>query len=60
MFYMKSLLILPSFDKKTLSLSGNIKIFRPERRMYIYTLPPFMDEVVSEEWRLIKCREERR
>ena len=53
---MKSLLILPSFHKKTLSHSGNIKIVRPERRMYMYT-PPFMDEVVSEERQLMKWME---
>ena len=49
MFYMKSLLILPSFHKKTLSHSGNIKIFCPERRMYMYTPPTIYGR--SSKWR---------
>ena len=32
----------------TLSCSGHIKIFHP-RMMNIYILPPFLDEVLSEE-----------
>ena len=49
MFYMKSLLILPSFHKKTLSHSGNIKIFCTERRMYMYTPPTIYGR--SSKWR---------
>ena len=52
-FCIKILLILPKFHEKTLSRSGDIKIFCPGR-MYMYSLlhprlPPFMDEVLSEE-----------
>ena len=36
MFSTKILWILPKFHEKTLSHSGDIKIFRPGRRMYIY------------------------
>ena len=54
MFFIKTLSILPRFREKTLSRSGDIKIFRPGRRMYMYTLPPFTDEVLSEEIKLIK------
>ena len=49
MFCMKILLISPKFREKTLSRSGDIKIFRPRRRIYMYTAPLFMDEVLSEE-----------
>ena len=50
MFCMKILLILPKFHEKTLSRSGDIKIFLPGRKMYMYILsPPFMEEVLSEE-----------
>ena len=28
---------------------GDIKIFRPGRRIYMYTLPPFMDAMLSKE-----------
>ena len=44
MFCVKILSILPKFHEKPLSRSGNIKIFGPGRRMYMYTLPPFVDE----------------
>ena len=54
MFSMNVLLILPKFREKTLSRSGDIKIFRPERRMYMYSLRPFMDEMLSEERQLMK------
>ena len=54
MFFIKILLILPKFHEKTLSRPGDTKIFRPERRMYMYTLPPFMDAVLNEERQLIK------
>ena len=54
MFCMKILLILPKFNEKILSHSRDIKIFRPGRRMYMYTLPPFMDEMLSEERQLMK------
>ena len=54
MFCMKNLLILPKFNEKTLSRSEDIKIFRPGRRIYMYALPPFMDEVLSEERQLMK------
>ena len=46
---MKILLILPKFHEKTLRRPGYIKIFCPGRRMYIYTLPPFIDAVLTEE-----------
>ena len=49
MFFIKILLILPKFHEKTLSRPRDIKIFRPGRRMYMFTLPPFMDAVLSEE-----------
>ena len=49
MFYMKILLILPKFHEKTLSLPRYITIFCPGRRMYMYTLPAFMDAVLSGE-----------
>ena len=51
---MKILLMLPKFHEKTLSHPGNIKTFRPRRTMYIYTLPPFMDALLSEERQLMK------
>ena len=51
---MKILLILPKFHDKTLSRSGDIKIFRSGRRMYMYTLPPFMDALLSEKRQLMK------
>ena len=54
MFFMKMCLILPKFHEKTLSRHGDIKTFRPRRRMYMYTLPPFMDAVLSEERQLMK------
>ena len=54
MFFMKILSILPKFHEKTLSRPGDIKIFRPGRRMYMYTLPPFMDVVLSEERQSMK------
>ena len=50
---MKILLILPKFYEKILSHSGDI-IFSRGRRMYIGSLPPFMDEVLSEERQLMK------
>ena len=53
-FFMKTLLILPRLREKTLSRSGDIKIFRPGGRMYMYTLPPFTNEGLSEERKLIK------
>ena len=52
-FY-ENLLILSKFHKKTLSRPGDIKIFRPGKRMYTYTLPPFMEAVLSEERHLMK------
>ena len=55
MFFMKILLILPKFHEKTLSGPGDIKIFRPGRKMYLYTLPPFIDVVLSVERQLMKC-----
>ena len=51
---MKILLILPKFHGKTLKRPGDIKIFRPGRWMYMYTLPPFMDAVLNEERQLMK------
>ena len=54
MFFMNILSILPKFHEKTLSRPGDIKIFRPGRRMYMCTLPPFMDAVLSEERQLMK------
>ena len=54
MFFMKILLILPKFHKKTLSGPGDIKIFCPGRRMYIFALLPLMDAVFSEERQLMK------
>ena len=54
MFYVKILLILPKFHEKILSFSGDVKIFLLGRRMYMYTLPLFMDEVLSEETQLMK------
>ena len=61
MFSLKVLLILPKFHETShesfmrhLSRSGDIKIFRPGRRMYMYTLPPFMDEILSEERQIMK------
>ena len=38
-FFMKILLILPKFHEKSLSRPGDIKIFCPGRRNYMYTLP---------------------
>ena len=43
------LLILPKFHEKTLSLPRYITIFCLGRRMYMYTLPAFMDAVLSGE-----------
>ena len=40
--------------EKTLSRPVDIKIFRLGRRMYMYTLLPFTDAVLSEERQLIK------
>ena len=54
MFFIKILLTLPKFHEKTLRRPGDIKIFRPRRRMYMYTLPPFMNPVLSEEKQLMK------
>ena len=54
MFSMKILLILLKFHEETLSCSGDIKIFRQGKRMYMYTLPPFKEEVLSEERQLMK------
>ena len=54
MFLMKILLTLPKFHEKTLSRPGGIKIFRPWRRMHMYTLPSFMGAVLSEERQLMK------
>ena len=53
---MKTLLMLPKFHEKTLSRPGHIKVFRPGRRMYMYTLPLFMDVVLSEERQLMKLK----
>ena len=53
-FFMKILLTLPKFHEKTLSRPGDIKNFCPGWRMYIYTLPPLMDAVLSEERQLMK------
>ena len=39
MFCLKILLILPKFHEKTLRRSGDIEIFRPGKRIYVYTLP---------------------
>ena len=50
---MKIFLIWPKFHEKTLSRSGDIKIFRLGKRMYMYS-PLFMDEVLSEERQLMK------
>ena len=47
MFCMKILLLLPKFHEKTLTLSGDIKIFRPGSRMYIYTLPTIYGQSVK-------------
>ena len=55
MFFMKILLLSPEFHEKTLNGSGDIKIFCPGRRTYMYTLPPFMDVVLSVERQLMKC-----
>ena len=52
-FCIQILLILPNFHEKTLSRSGDIKVFRPGR-LYMYTLPPFMDEVLSGERQLME------
>ena len=52
-FRIQILLTLPNFYEETLSRSGDIKIFRPGR-LYMYTLPPFMDEVLSKERQLMK------
>ena len=52
--FMKILSILLKFHEKTLSRPGDIKIFRPGRRMYMYALPPFMDAVLSEKRQLMK------
>ena len=54
MFSMKILLILLKFHEETLSCSGDIKIFRQGKRMYMYSLPPFKEEVLSEERQLMK------
>ena len=54
MIFMKILLILLKFHEKTLSRPGNTKVFRPGRRMYMYTLPPFMNAALSEERQLMK------
>ena len=53
-FFMKILLILPKFHRKTLKRPGDINFFRPGRWMYMYTLPPFMDAVLNEERQLMK------
>ena len=47
MFCMKFLVIWPKFHEKTLSRSGDIKIFHPGRRMYMYTLSLIHDQVLS-------------
>ena len=64
MFCMKILLILAKFHEKTLIRSGDMKIFRPGRRMYMYTplrpppprppAPKFIYEVLSKERQLMK------
>ena len=54
MFCMIILLILPKLFEKTLSRSGDIESCRPGRRIYMYPLPQFMDEGLSEERRLMK------
>ena len=38
----------------TLSRSADIKILRPGRMTYMYTLHPFMNEVLSKERQLMK------
>ena len=38
----------------TLSRFADIKILRPGRMTYMYTLPPFMNEVLSKERQLMK------
>ena len=53
MFFMKILLILPKFHEKTLSRPGDIKIFLPGRKMYMYTFPPFMEAVLREKRELL-------
>ena len=50
----KILLIWPTFHDKTVSRPGDIKTFRPGRRLYMYTVPPFMDAVLSEERQSMK------
>ena len=54
MLFIKILLILPRFYEKTLIGLEDIKIFRPGRRMYMYSLLPFMDAVFSEERQVMK------
>ena len=51
---MKILLILPKFHGITLRRSGDFKIIRPRRRIHMYTLPTFMDGLLSEERQLMK------
>ena len=49
---MDTLLLLSKFHEKTLSRPGGIKIFFVQgggKRMYMYTLPPLIDAVLSEE-----------
>ena len=50
---MKILLILPKFHEKTVSRPGDIKIFLPGRKMYMYTFPPFMEAVLREKRQLL-------
>ena len=50
---MKILLILPKFYEKTLSRPGDIKIFLPGKKMYMYTFPPFIEAVLSEKKQLL-------
>ena len=66
MFCIKMLLILQKFHGKTLSRSGDMKSFRPGRKIYMYTphssrpppslppSPPFVEEALSEERQLMK------
>ena len=54
MFWMTILLILSKFHQITLRPAGDIRIFHPGRRMYMNTLPSFMDEVLRGERDLMK------
>ena len=54
MLFIKILLILPRFYERTLIGLGDIKMFRPGRRMYMYSLLLFMGAVFSEERQVMK------